>query len=227
MNKFVMISAAVIGASMTPVAASAAATVEYNSAPAAGWYFGTGNNYTPANTTVLTTDENSQLYLRWHQTGQPAPASVNGVYSFALGTSPISFDWGFTNALTGAGTPSALLTITNVGTGQSVSYNPFSAGNDNANRTDSFGSSSQNSARLSFGFLFGSSFDPNVDATYAVKFDVFDQTGVAGGQSLTATANIGAGVPEPATWAMMMLGFGAMGAVIRRRASTTTRVRYA
>ena len=34
-----------------------------------------------------------------------------------------------------------------------------------------------------------------------------------------------AAVPEPATWAMMMLGFGLLGAGMRRR--TTTRVRYA
>ena len=33
------------------------------------------------------------------------------------------------------------------------------------------------------------------------------------------------GVPEPATWAMMLLGFGAMGAALRRR--THVRVRYA
>ena len=35
------------------------------------------------------------------------------------------------------------------------------------------------------------------------------------------------GVPEPATWAMMMLGFGALGGVMRRRQKVTARVRYA
>ncbi len=35
------------------------------------------------------------------------------------------------------------------------------------------------------------------------------------------------GVPEPATWAMMMLGFGAMGATLRRRAKVRTAVTYA
>ena len=34
-------------------------------------------------------------------------------------------------------------------------------------------------------------------------------------QLLPGAAN--AGVPEPATWAMMLLGFGAVGAVMRRR----------
>jgi hypothetical protein len=35
------------------------------------------------------------------------------------------------------------------------------------------------------------------------------------------------GVPEPATWAMMIMGFGAMGAAMRRTRATTLRVRYA
>ena len=34
-------------------------------------------------------------------------------------------------------------------------------------------------------------------------------------------------VPEPATWAMMMLGFGAMGAAMRRKHATKLRVTYA
>jgi hypothetical protein len=34
-------------------------------------------------------------------------------------------------------------------------------------------------------------------------------------QTLFATANIAA-VPEPSTWAMMIIGVGAMGAVLRR-----------
>lgn len=34
-------------------------------------------------------------------------------------------------------------------------------------------------------------------------------------------------VPEPATWAMMLLGFGLVGAAMRRRGKTTHRVRFA
>ena len=34
------------------------------------------------------------------------------------------------------------------------------------------------------------------------------------------------GVPEPTTWAMMVMGFGALGFALRRRQATTMRVRY-
>jgi hypothetical protein len=34
-------------------------------------------------------------------------------------------------------------------------------------------------------------------------------------------------VPEPSTWAMLLLGFGLVGGAMRRRANTTARVRYA
>lgn len=38
---------------------------------------------------------------------------------------------------------------------------------------------------------------------------------------------VGPAVPEPATWAMMMLGFGAMGAMLRTRRRTAARIRFA
>ena len=45
------------------------------------------------------------------------------------------------------------------------------------------------------------------------------------GTSLTTVARLGAGaasgaVPEPATWAMMLIGFGAAGVSLRRRNRT-------
>lgn len=52
---------------------------------------------------------------------------------------------------------------------------------------------------------------------------VYENTGAA----LTVAGAVTPGVPEPATWAMMMIGFGAMGAAMRRRSSVKTRVRFA
>ncbi len=197
------------------VAAPAAAdTVVHNSAPAGGWFFGSGNDYAPANSTVLTTTSGNELALRFHQTYIPAPASNNGVYNFALGTTPLSFDWSFTGAPT-----QGQLTLTNVGTGDTYSYNPFFFINDNAVS----GNTSQNSFRFNWvndgtwwipaqpGF-----FTPSVDSTYRVDFN-------AGGDSLAITAVFGAGaaVPEPATWALLILGFGLVGAAMRRKPAAT------
>ena len=38
---------------------------------------------------------------------------------------------------------------------------------------------------------------------------------------------VGGAVPEPATWALMMLGFGGMGFAMRRKPQVGTRIRFA
>lgn len=52
---------------------------------------------------------------------------------------------------------------------------------------------------------------------------VYENTGTA----ITVAPAATGGVPEPTTWAMMMMGFGAMGFALRRRSDVTARVRYA
>lgn len=213
-NRFYAATAALAVIASVPVAAHAATI--YNSAPAVGFNYGAGNNYTPANAAVLTGV--NELSLRFHQTGVAAPASsATGVYSFALGTTPISFDWGITSidALASA----ARITVSNIGTGQTVSYNPFFPGNDNY---VAIPGTAQNSARLNFGFLLGSGFTPAVDSTYRVNLTY-------AAQSLSVDAKIGAGaasaVPEPTTWAFMLIGFGAVGLAARRSAKKMNALR--
>ena len=41
------------------------------------------------------------------------------------------------------------------------------------------------------------------------------------------TFDIGGAIPEPATWLMLLLGFGLVGGLLRRRTPTTLRIRYA
>lgn len=201
--------------------ALAATTV--NTTPADGFLYGTGNGYTPANAIVSTTESN-ELALRFHN-GKfaDAPASdANGVYSFALGTTPINFDFSIDGLATGAS-----ITLTNLLTKASVNYNPFNVfgfGNDNAQTCPACSALetdlTQNSARLDFAFLAGLGFNPNQNNTYQATLS-------AAGNSVTAFAKVGEGftpaVPEPATWAMMLMGFGFMGVAMRRarRRSTT------
>lgn len=68
----------------------------------------------------------------------------------------------------------------------------------------------------------------NVRLNLSQSFDY----SVAGGQAFYGNdrlglVTIGGAVPEPATWAMMMLGFGVLAAAMRRRSKTTVRVRFA
>ena len=209
MRKMIVLAAIAAAGATTP----ALAQVVYNSAPVDGFNYGTGNNYTPANAAVKSTPAGpyntaEELALRFHQTGLDAPASDNsGVYSFALGTTPISFDWSVEGSQYLAN-----ITLKNILTGQTVSYNPFLPGNDNYAPTSDT-DLAQNSERLTFSFLSGLGFNANVNDTYSATL-------TSGGQSLTAYAKIGSGapaVPEPATWAMMLVGFGAIGCSMRTR----------
>lgn len=191
-----------------------------------GAYYGSGNDYAPGNWTVttFTTDNASvELGLRGHVFQQPAPAPVGNVYIIPL-NSVASFDWSFDNFLAEAypvGLTSTL-TITNAA-GGSASYNAL-LGGDNAQNPNGFGGE-QNSARLSFGFLNGAigfnvgdiNYDASVNSTYNVTFSL------TGSQLGTVTNSIviqqgsGFAVPEPSTWALMILGFGSAGAMLRRR----------
>jgi len=208
MNRTIRMGLAVVGT--LALAPAAIAGPVYNSDPTAGWFFGHGNDYTPANTAVLT-DGGDQIFLRMHHTFDPAPASVGNVYSFALGTDPVSFDWGITSD-GGYDGVSASVTLTNIGTGATFNYDLFFPGNDNEWQ----GGSVENSNRL--GWL-PIGFDAGVDDTYRVDLNV---SGLGGDpQSLTVFAKLGDGaagaVPEPASWAMMLGGFGLVGGAMRRR----------
>lgn len=199
-------------AALTAFAGAAQAdTVTFNSTPAAGWQYGTGNDYAPANTAVLATSGGDELYLRAHQTFQTAPASTGDTYSFATGLDFISFDWGFTALSASLDDVTALITLTNYA-GGSFSYDPLFVGNDN----EGAGGAVQNSARLNW---YPIGFDPDVDGSYGVELAV---SGLEGGpKSLSIRVDVGQGyqaaIPEPSAWALMILGFGAAGAALRRR----------
>ena len=206
MFRIALASAMVIGAT----AAHAADSTQYNTAPTDTFYYGSGNDYAPANAAVLTTDTGDQLSLRFHKTFEVAPASDgSGVYSFSLGTEPMSFDCGIDAGLLAGGSVTALITLTNLGTGQTFSYDPFILGNDN----EYLNGSAENSFRLEWAPI---GFDPNVNDTYQVNLTYTDAN--KGVHSLDIFAKLGTGaVPEPATWAMMMLGLGMIGGAMRRR----------
>ena len=206
------------------VALAASTTVSaqvYDANPAVGSTYGAGNDYTPANAVVLTTTSDvrtapiaSELAIRAHVPGQPAASTGGtGIYTFTIG-SLVSFDF----SAFGSALPNALITVTNVGTGDNASFLAGLLG------TVQLNGALQGSQQLGFGFLNGVplpnediNFNNLIDSTYRIDLS-------GGGQTVTAIAQIGNGavaaVPEPSTWAMMLIGFGAMGVSLRRRRRT-------
>jgi hypothetical protein len=187
-----------------------------------GAYYGTGNDYAPGNWTVNTQTAGGstvELGLRGHVYQQPAQAPAGNVYVIPLG-SVISLDWSF-DVLAGI-YPSSLfstLTITNLA-GGSATYDALLTP-DNAQNPNGFGGE-QNSLRLSFAFLNGSpvgdiNYDANVDSTYNVTFTVTGTNLGTVTNSIVLQQGAGATVPEPGTWALLILGFGAAGATLRSR----------
>ena len=58
----------------------------------------------------------------------------------------------------------------------------------------------------------------NGDGTLDIAFESAPNTAIIGGAAITGPL----GVPEPATWAMMLLGVGAIGGAMRRRSSAAS-----
>jgi PEP-CTERM motif len=197
-------------------------TTTYNSAPVGGFNYGSGNDYTPTNAVDVRTTTldpllgdvvTGDLAARFHVTGQPAPSAPAGIYLFDVGQN-ISFDYSLFGNVTGAN-----LMLTNLLTGDTAHFDPTSALLGN---TLTMAGAIQNSEQLGFGFLNGSfpalfgdlNFDASIDNTYRLDL-------TAGGHTATAYAQVGTGaVPEPATWAMMLLGFCAVGLSMRRQRKT-------
>lgn len=212
------------------ISAMPVAAQTFDANPTVPYTYGTGNGYVPANAVVSTIIANGfttgELAVRAHPASSVTPtASTNGtgIYTFDIGQN-VSFDYSFFGtALTGA-----TVTLTNLDGSGTASFAAALLGGVQAN------SALQNSERLNFAFLNGSvpafgnlHFNDLVNSTYSINL-------MGGGQSVTAFAQIGSGfaapagaVPEPATWAMMMLGMGAVGFAMRRRQKIITRVAYA
>ena len=74
-----------------------------------------------------------------------------------------------------------------------------------------------------FGFISSSAFT-TVTFTQNAAGGVVDPFGI---DNIRTNSTFNTGVPEPATWAMMMLGFGAMGAALRRSRKVEARIRFA
>ena len=63
--------------------------------------------------------------------------------------------------------------------------------------------------------------------TFLTGTFLLTEFGGTGTYTLTISNPAAAAVPEPATWAMMLAGFGMVGVGLRRRSAVKTRLTYA
>ena len=144
-------------------------------------------------------------YLAAFNGGNTTP---NGVLSQAIGTTAGAlYNFAFNYGVTNGGGQSLLVSVLDATTSAVL-----------ATQTVSTTSQSPQAFTLNFTAASGSSIIrfADVATNNSTNQDIaIDNVSVSGA------------VPEPATWAMMMLGFGAMGFAMRRRAQTSARIRFA
>jgi PEP-CTERM motif len=128
--------------------------------------------------------------------------SVNPNFGGGGGTSNVS--------LTGV---TSSIKVTNFGNGQVGTFDPSSLDN----KTDPGAPGGyQNSEKISFGFL-NQLYNPNANDTFDIIMTLTGVPGSDGPISDEIFVQVGADVPEPSTWAMMILGFAGIGFMAYRK----------
>ena len=218
--------AAATAASLTMLAGAAQAAVALDADLASpGVYFGSGNPN--GHFTVVTADGvETGLRARPYPQVPVAPVLAN-IYDVALGNA-ISLDFSVNPSVTGdevsLDDTTFGLSILNEATGLTAAFDP-SAILDNAHDAAAAGGF-QNSERFSFGFISipMGGYNPNANNTFRVTLalsnvnghTITDRIWVNQGAGLEGF-QIPAGIPEPTTWALAMVGFAGMGVALRRR----------
>jgi PEP-CTERM motif len=215
----------------TPMAARAT-VVDNANLTSPGVYFGGGNAALPQEFT-LNTDGGIEIALRAHLSpnfgtagGAPAQLVPTGNTYFVPIGDTFNIDYSVNpfvgqSAVSLAGVTTSL-TIHDTIYGGTITFDPskiFDNAHPPAGANDP--TAYQNSERINFGFLFPG-YSPNQGDIFSVTLDLTGVPGIPGGDlSVEEFVQIGSGVPEPSTWAMMVLGFAGVSFVAYRRRNKT------
>jgi PEP-CTERM motif-containing protein len=195
---------------LTSFVSSASAVVTLNQNLASGWTQGSGTSN--GHFAVDTEANGVELGLRASIRGVGAIAPTGNLYIAPVGTKSGGALWNFEISVNpGAllGTYS-LLTIT--GPGGILAFDPKTIWDN----TPAGGPLYQNSENLAFAFLGGPlNFNANASGVYTFDLKLFG----ADKQQLGDVSIQVNAVPEPSTWAMLILGFAGIGFMAYRRKS--------
>ncbi|KRR27863.1 hypothetical protein CQ14_08465 [Bradyrhizobium lablabi] len=195
---------------LTSFVSSASAVVTFNQNLASGWTQGSGTSN--GHFTVDSEDNGVELGLRASLRFIGPITPTGNLYIAPAGNSSGKALWNFEfsvnpGSLTGT---HSLLTIT--GPGGSLAFDPIIIGDN----TPIGGPLYQNSENLGFAFLGGPiNFNPNVSGVYTFDLKLFS---AENRQLADVSIQVNA-VPEPSTWAMLILGFAGVGFMAYRRKS--------
>jgi hypothetical protein len=219
-KKSVLVGALASAACVLVASAAQADGLAFNQNLAApGVYYGAGN---PNGDFVVDTEGGVEVALRAHVYQAVPIASVGDVYSFATAatnasTNSLSFDWSINPDVGAAEVAgwSALITVHDFANNTTVSF-PGVFPDTNLHLDQGPAGGYQNSERL---FFIDPSYDATQNNTFSVNLTLTNVSSVQGGTiSVNEVIQQGSGaVPEPASWALMILGFGGAGAMLRRR----------
>lgn len=221
MKKVLISAVATVTLVMGAGAAQAATLYDANVFEPPGVHYGSGN----ANGHWTINNDAAEFGLRAHERYQPAQTPVGNIYTIGLGKEA-SFDfsliWASVLPLENF---SSLITIKNVGTGGSASFDPEAIPDNSVIDISDELYSFQNSEFLGFGFLNGGAgigdidYDKNTNSTYLITWT--GQASSFAPRTVEIVLNQGTGftsaIPEPSTWALMIIGFGGVGAMLRRK----------
>jgi hypothetical protein len=195
---------------LTSFVSSASAVVTFDQNLASGWTQGSGtsNGHFAVDTEANGVELGLRASIRY--VGPITP--TGNLYIAPVGNSSGMALWNFefsVNPGSLLGTNS-LLTIT--GPGGTTAFNPTLI----PDNTPIGGPFDQNSENLGFDFLVGAlNFNPNASGIYTFDLKLFSANDqLLGDVSIQVNA-----VPEPSTWAMLILGFAGVGFMAHRRKS--------
>jgi hypothetical protein len=179
-----------------------------------------------AGTTALTMSTSASATTLFDQTNVTTQGLVSQTFSFAGLTNQTSLSFAGYNVPSFSNLSNIIVQLNGAGAN-------LLNGNYTLTPAASGSLASQSGNNLTFGGITAGSYDTystqfasTAGSLYTLRYDL-SASGTSNGLRVTTTGGVAGAVPEPATWAMMILGMGAVGFAMRRRKNVTMTVRFA